>query len=89
VVWGWIAPANLRAPWPGDARLPPDAPGGWQAGDTWTTNRQLEFLGTHDGRTLVVSFAKIRDATLRRRIVDLVERLAVTGKRRGGRQDRK
>jgi transcriptional regulator with XRE-family HTH domain len=66
-----------------------DAPGGWQAGGTWPTNRLLEFLGTHDGRALIVSFAKIRDARLRRRIVDLVERLAVTGKRRGGRRERK
>ena len=65
------------------------APGGWQAGETWTTNRLLEFLGTHDGRALIVSFAKIRDATLRRSIVELVGRLAVSGKRRGGRQQRK
>jgi transcriptional regulator with XRE-family HTH domain len=66
-----------------------DAPGGWQAGETSTTNRLLEFLATHDVRALIVSFAKIRDATLRRSIVDLVELLAVTGKRRGRRRQRK
>ena len=57
-----------------------DAPGGWEAGEAWTTNRFLEFLGTRDGHALIVSFAKIRDAKLRRSIVDLVERLAVIGK---------
>jgi len=61
------------------------APDGWQAGETWTTNRFLEFLGTRDGHALIVSFAKIRDARLRRNLVDLVGRLAVIGKsaRRG------
>jgi transcriptional regulator with XRE-family HTH domain len=56
------------------------APGGWQAGDAWTTNTFLEFLGTRDGQALIVSFAKIRDLTLRRSIVDLVERLATISK---------
>jgi transcriptional regulator with XRE-family HTH domain len=65
------------------------APGGWQSGDAWTKNRFLEFFGTRDGQALIVSFAKIRDAALRRSIVDLVERLAVIGKSRGGRQERK
>src|SRR4051794_24552545 len=58
-----------------------DAPEGRQADETWTTNRLLEFLGTHDGRALIVSFAKIRNVRLRRSIIDLVGRLAVIGKR--------
>jgi transcriptional regulator with XRE-family HTH domain len=58
------------------------APGGWQAGDAWTTNRFLEFLGTRDGQALIVSFSKIRDLTLRRSIVDLVDRLAAISKSR-------
>jgi transcriptional regulator with XRE-family HTH domain len=53
------------------------APGGWEgaAGDR-TTNAFLDFLGTRDGQALVISFAKIQDVTLRRSIVDLVQRLA-------------
>jgi transcriptional regulator with XRE-family HTH domain len=56
------------------------APGGWEgaAGDR-TTNAFLDFLGTRDGQALVMSFAKIQDVTLRRSIVDLVQRLAGLG----------
>jgi transcriptional regulator with XRE-family HTH domain len=56
------------------------APGGWEgaAGDR-TTNVFLDFLGARDGQALVMSFAKIQDVTLRRSIVDLVQRLAGLG----------
>jgi transcriptional regulator with XRE-family HTH domain len=56
------------------------APDGWEgaAGDR-TTNAFLDFLGTRDGQALVMSFAKIHDVTLRRSIVDLVDRLACLG----------
>jgi transcriptional regulator with XRE-family HTH domain len=56
------------------------APGGWEgaAGDR-TTNAFLDFLGTRDGQALIMSFAKIQDVTLRRCIVDLVERLTGLG----------
>jgi transcriptional regulator with XRE-family HTH domain len=56
------------------------APGGWEgaAGDR-TTNAFLDFLGTRDGQALIMSFAKIQDVTLRRSIVDLVERVADLG----------
>ena len=59
------------------------APGGWEpAGDGGgrTTNTFLEFLGTRDGQSLVVSFSKISDVKLRRTVVDLVEQLAAIGK---------
>jgi transcriptional regulator with XRE-family HTH domain len=59
------------------------APGGWEpageAGDQ-TANTFLEFLGTRDGQSLIGSFSKIPDITLRRTVVDLVERLAAIGK---------
>ena len=56
------------------------APGGWEgAGGARTTSAFLDFLGTRDGQALIISFAKIRDVTLRRGIVDLVERLAGLG----------
>ena len=35
-----------------------------------------EFLATSDGLALIKAFTKIRDAKLRRRIVDLVEQIA-------------
>jgi hypothetical protein len=55
-------------------------PGGWEgaAGDR-TMNAFLDFLGTRDGQALIMSFARIQDVTLRRGIVDLVERLACLG----------
>jgi transcriptional regulator with XRE-family HTH domain len=59
------------------------APGGWEpAGDGGgrTANTFLEFLGTRDGQSLIGSFSTIRDAKLRRSVVDLVERLATIGK---------
>src|SRR3979490_1837996 len=52
------------------------APGGWEpagADGDRTTNTFLEFLGTRDGQSLVVSFSKIPDVILRRTVVDLVE----------------
>jgi transcriptional regulator with XRE-family HTH domain len=60
------------------------APGG-QAGDASTTRRFLEFFSTRDGRTLIISFSKIRDARLRRSILELVQRLAAADKRSAGR----
>jgi transcriptional regulator with XRE-family HTH domain len=59
------------------------ASGGWEpagaSGDR-TTNTFLEFLGTRDRQSLVVSFSKIPDVKLRRSVVDLVEQLAAIGK---------
>ena len=56
------------------------APGGWEgAAGGRTTNAFLDSLGTRDGQALIRSFAKIQDVTLRRSIVDLVERLACLG----------
>jgi transcriptional regulator with XRE-family HTH domain len=56
------------------------APDGWEgAGGDRTANAFLDFLGTRDGQALVMSFAKIEDITLRRSIVDLVDRLACLG----------
>jgi hypothetical protein len=57
------------------------APDGWEgaAGDR-TTNAFLDFLGTRDGQALIMSFTKIQDVTLRRGIIDLVERLACLGR---------
>jgi hypothetical protein len=62
------------------------APGGWEAGDAWRKGRFAEFMNTRDGQVLIASSAKIRDGKLRRSLLDLVERLAVTGKstRRAG-----
>jgi transcriptional regulator with XRE-family HTH domain len=57
------------------------APGGWEAGDAWRKGRFAEFVNTRDGQVLIASFAKIRDTALRRSLLDLVERLAVIGKR--------
>src|SRR5437764_6423301 len=57
------------------------APGGWEAGDTSTTRRFVEFVNTRDGQVLIASFTKMPDTALRRSLLDLVERLAVTGKR--------
>jgi transcriptional regulator with XRE-family HTH domain len=56
------------------------APGGWEgaAGDR-TTSAFLDFLGNREGQALIMSFAKIQNVTLRRSIVDLVERLAGLG----------
>jgi len=45
-----------------------------------TANTFLEFLGTRDGQSLVVSFTKIPDAKLRRNVIDLVEGLAAISK---------
>jgi transcriptional regulator with XRE-family HTH domain len=57
------------------------APGGWEGVDgDRKTNTFLEFLGTRDGQALIVSFSEIQDAELRRSVVDLVQRLAATGK---------
>jgi transcriptional regulator with XRE-family HTH domain len=59
------------------------APGGWELAGTSgdrTANTFLEFLGTRDGQSLVVSFSKIPDVALRRTVVDLIERLAAIGK---------
>ena len=36
----------------------------------------FEFLATHDGLALTKAFMEIRNAKLRRRIVDLVEQIA-------------
>jgi transcriptional regulator with XRE-family HTH domain len=59
------------------------APGGWEpagaSGDR-TANTFLEFLGTRDGQSFVVSFSRIADVTLRRAVVDLIERLAAIDK---------
>jgi transcriptional regulator with XRE-family HTH domain len=44
-----------------------------------TPNAFLDSLGTRDGQALIKSFAKIQDVTLKRSIVDLVERLACLG----------
>src|SRR4051812_20097470 len=59
------------------------APGGWEpvgaSGDR-TANTFLEFLGTRDGQSLIVSFSKIPDVKLRRTVVDLIEGLAAIGK---------
>ena len=56
------------------------APGGWQAGeDARAENTFLELLGTRDGQLLVRSFPKIADVSLRRSIVDLVERIGAIG----------
>ena len=56
------------------------APGGWEgASGGRTPNAFLDSLGTRDGQALIRSFAKIQDVTLRRSIVDLVERLACLG----------
>jgi transcriptional regulator with XRE-family HTH domain len=41
-----------------------------------------DFLATSDGLALTKAFMKIRDAKLRRRIVDLVEQIAGSDKRR-------
>src|SRR5947209_16935084 len=58
------------------------APGGWQAGEDGSGgNTFLQLLGTRDGQLLVLSFPKIADVTLRRSIVDLVERLGAIGGR--------
>jgi transcriptional regulator with XRE-family HTH domain len=49
------------------------APGGWEPGGASgdrTANTFLEFLGTRDGQSLVVSFSKIPDVALRRTVVD-------------------
>jgi transcriptional regulator with XRE-family HTH domain len=40
------------------------------------TNYVSEFLATSDGLALIKAFMEIRDAKLRRRIVDLVEQIA-------------
>jgi hypothetical protein len=37
-----------------------------------------DFLATSDGLALTKAFMRIRDAKLRRRIVDLVEQIATT-----------
>jgi len=58
------------------------APGGWEpsgGGGERTTNRFLEFLGTRDGQSLIVSFSRISDVTLRRTVVDLIDRLGAMG----------
>jgi transcriptional regulator with XRE-family HTH domain len=55
------------------------APGGWQGEDSGTVNTFLGLLGTRDGQLLVLSFSKIVDVSLRRSIVDLVERLGAIG----------
>lgn len=56
------------------------APDGWEgAAGGRTTNAFLDFLGTRDSQALIMSFAKIQDVTLRRSIVDLVDRLACLG----------
>ena len=39
-----------------------------------------DFLATTDGLTLVKAFMRIKDATLRRRIVGLVQQIATRGK---------
>jgi transcriptional regulator with XRE-family HTH domain len=53
------------------------APDGWEgASRDRTPNVFLDLLGTRDGQALALSFAKIKDVTLRRSIVDLVRRLA-------------
>jgi hypothetical protein len=74
-----------RAAWVGDdmmGRKPSreGAPRGWEgaAGDR-TTNAFLDFVGTWDGQALIMSFAKIQEVTLRRCIVDMVQRLAGLG----------
>jgi hypothetical protein len=59
------------------------APGGWEPAGTGgdrTTNTFLEFLGTRDGQSLVMSFSKIPDVSFRRTVVGLIERLAAIGK---------
>jgi transcriptional regulator with XRE-family HTH domain len=56
------------------------APDGWEGtGGDRKPNAFLDSLGTRDGQALVMSFAKIEDVTLRRSIVDLVDRLACLG----------
>jgi len=45
--------------------------------DSWpSTNSISEFLATRDGQILAASFIAIKNKTLRRRIVALIEQLA-------------
>jgi transcriptional regulator with XRE-family HTH domain len=55
----------------------PDLPGQtWTRPDAPSPAYVSEFLASSDGLALVKAFAKINDAKLRRRIVDLVEEIA-------------
>jgi transcriptional regulator with XRE-family HTH domain len=56
----------------------PDVPGLQSAGmaDTPSPAYVSDFLATSDGLALTKAFMKIKDAKLRRRIVDLVEQIA-------------
>jgi transcriptional regulator with XRE-family HTH domain len=59
------------------------APGGWEPagiGGDPSSNTFLKFLGTRDGQALVESFSSISNVKLRRNVVDLLERLAVTAR---------
>ena len=56
------------------APLPPGKPYG--SGDAPSPSYVTDFLATTDGLTLVKAFMRIRNAKLRRRIVDLVEEMA-------------
>jgi hypothetical protein len=43
-----------------------------------SANQILDFLASPEGEILVKAFTQIKDAKLRRHIVDLVERIAET-----------